>query len=241
MKEQINKIVNIIEMNEMGANKMAASRIEQLIEDIYEFIESCKMQPLSSTKVIVPKDELYDLIDELRLRTPDEIKKYQKIIANRDAIIKDAEDKSATMLNEARTQTSALISEHEIMQQAYYQANEIVNQAQEEAQRIINSANQDANDIRFGAISYTNDLLSDVENILSNAYESSKSKYDGLINSLKGNLDIVVNNRKELNATSYNNPSTQQNEEVATAAEANSYQENGDYNFDENTFLEDVE
>ena len=32
---------------------MGASRIEQLIEDIYEFVESCKMYPLSSTKVIV--------------------------------------------------------------------------------------------------------------------------------------------------------------------------------------------
>ena len=63
---------------------MGASRIEQLIEDIYEFIESCRMQPLSSTKVIVPKDELYDLLDELRLRTPDEIKSYQKIIAKEE-------------------------------------------------------------------------------------------------------------------------------------------------------------
>ena len=69
------------------------SRIEQLIDDIYEFIESCKMQPLSQTKVIVPKDELYDLLDELKLRTPDEIKRYQKIIANKDAILADAQAK----------------------------------------------------------------------------------------------------------------------------------------------------
>ena len=38
--------------------------MSSLIEDIYEFVESCRMQPLSSTKVIVPKDELYDLLDE---------------------------------------------------------------------------------------------------------------------------------------------------------------------------------
>ena len=77
---------------------MGASRIEQLIEDIYEFVESCRMQPLSSTKVIVPKDELYDLLDELRLRTPDEIKRYQKIIANRDAIIADAKTNPSRFL-----------------------------------------------------------------------------------------------------------------------------------------------
>lgn len=225
----------------MGANNMAASRIEQLIEDIYEFIESCKMQPLSSTKVIVPKDELYDLIDELRLRTPDEIKKYQKIIANRDAIIGDAEEKAATMLNEAREQTSALISEHEIMQQAYYQANEIVNQAQEEAARIINSANQDANEIRLGAISYTNDMLANVENLLSNAYESSKSKYDSLIHSLKGNLDIVTNNRKELNVDQYDNNQYEEQNEVASTNELANNQESDEFDFDENTFLDDID
>lgn len=177
---------------------MGVSRIEQLIEDIYEFIESCKMQPLSSTKVVVPKDELYDLLDELRLRTPDEIKRYQKIIANRDAIMNDAEQKAGAILADAQEKTNALISEHEIMQQAYFQANEVVNQATEEAERILASANQDAEQIRMGALAYTEDILTDVEKILSNAYENSRSKYDSFLGSLKNSLDIVVNNKKEL-------------------------------------------
>ena len=39
---------------------MQDSRIEQKIEDIYGFVESCKMQSFSTTKVIVPKNDLYD-------------------------------------------------------------------------------------------------------------------------------------------------------------------------------------
>lgn len=177
---------------------MGVSRIEQLIEDIYEFVESCKMQPLSSTKVVVPKDELYDLLDELRLRTPDEIKRYQKIISNRDAIIADAEEKAATMLAEAQEKTYNLISEHEIMQQAYYQANQIVEQATEEAHRIINAANQDAHQIRTGALSYSEDMLGIVEGILQNTFEGTKVKYNALLDSMEENLTIVKNNRKEL-------------------------------------------
>lgn len=216
---------------------MGASRIEQLIEDIYEFVESCRMQPLSSTKVIVPKDELYDLLDELRLRTPDEIKRYQKIISNRDAIIADAEEKAASIVAGARENASGLVNDHEIMQQAYYQANELIDQANAEAERIIAAANSDAEQIRSGAFAYTNDMLSEVENILTNAYESSKAKYDGLIQSLKGNLDIVVNNRKEL----FEDASPM--EEVANAVSDTEEvsDENEDYNFDENTFLEDIE
>ena len=56
---------------------MQESRIEQKIEDIYGFVESCKMQSFSSTKVIVPKNDLYDLLDDLRRDAPEEIKRYR--------------------------------------------------------------------------------------------------------------------------------------------------------------------
>lgn len=178
--------------------RMSANRIEQLIEEIYDFVENCRPQPLSSTKVIVPKDELYDLLDELRLRTPDEIKKYKKIIENRDAILADAEAKAADMIAQAQQQTAHLIDEHEIMQQAYNQANDVVRQATEEANRILESAKRDAQEIQTGALLYTEDMLNDLENVLNNAYNSSKSKYENLLNSLKGNLDIVTNNKREM-------------------------------------------
>ena len=59
------------------------SRIEQLISEIEEYIDSCKFQALSNSKIIVNKEELEELLVELRLRIPDEIKKYQKIISSR--------------------------------------------------------------------------------------------------------------------------------------------------------------
>ena len=50
------------------------SRIEQLIGEIEEYIDGCKFQPLSNTKILVNKEELEELLVELRLRIPDEIK-----------------------------------------------------------------------------------------------------------------------------------------------------------------------
>ena len=67
---------------------MSSSRIEQIIEEIEEFVESCRYQPLSTTKIVVNKEELEELLRELRLKTPDEIKRYQKIISNKDAILR---------------------------------------------------------------------------------------------------------------------------------------------------------
>ncbi len=215
---------------------MGASRIEQLIEDIYEFVESCRMQPLSTTKVIVPKDELYDLLDELRLRTPDEIKRYQKIISNRDAIIADAEEKAAVIMAEAGEKAHSLVNDHEIMQQAYQQANDMVSKAAAEADRMIAEASNDANQIRSGALVYTEEMLSDVENILTNAYESSRAKYENLLSALKGNLDIVINNRNELLNNGQEYPA-----EGGETVSTNEEYADDDFNFDENTFLEDID
>ena len=218
---------------------MGTNRIEQLIEDIYEFVESCKMQPLSQTKVIVPKDELYDLLDELRLRTPDEIKRYQKIIANRDAIIADAEEKAATIQTEAREKAKNLVNENEIMQQAYYQANEMVTNASAQADAMLKNANEDVDQIRAGALAYANEILSEVESVLSNAYESTRTRSEALVSSLKTNLDIVVNNKRELMESL--SPSTAPRAMEEEPSEGQREYNEEDYDFDENTFLEDID
>ena len=47
------------------------SRIEQLISDIEAYIDSCKYQAFSNSKIIVDKDQIEDMLSELRLKTPD--------------------------------------------------------------------------------------------------------------------------------------------------------------------------
>ena len=122
-----------------------SSRIEQLIDEIEDFIDNCKYQPLSNTKIIVNKEEIDELLRELRMKTPDEIKRYQKIISNKEAILNDARQKAETLINEATIHTNELINEHEIMQQAYAQANEVVSMAKQQAQMILDNATIEAN------------------------------------------------------------------------------------------------
>ena len=95
-----------------------SSRIEQIIEEIEEYVDSCKFQPLSSTKIVVNKEELEELLRELRMKTPDEIKRYQKIISNKDAILADAQSKADAIIADAKTQAQQMVTESEVMQQA---------------------------------------------------------------------------------------------------------------------------
>ena len=149
-----------------------SSRIEQIIEEIEEYVESCKYQPLSTTKIVVNKEELEELLRELRLKTPDEIKRYQKIISNKDAILADAQNNA--------------------------QANEPVNNANQQAQEILDAATNDANSIRLGAIGYTDDMLANLSNIMTTALNDAGEKYNSFVESLTSCYNTVVQNRSEL-------------------------------------------
>ncbi len=175
-----------------------SSKMEQIIEEIEEYIDGCKFQPLSSTKIIVNKEELEELIAELRAKTPEEVKRYQKIISNKEAILADAQAKADQIIAQAQVQTNELVSEHQIMQQAYAQANEVVMIATKQAQDILDNATNDANNIRMSAIAYTDDMLKNLEASLTGAIETSKARSESLIGALQGFLDIVTANRAEL-------------------------------------------
>ena len=175
-----------------------ASRIEQIIDEIEEYIDGCKYQALSSTKIIVNKDEMEELLNELRTKTPEEIKRYQKIISNKEAILADAQAKADAIIAKAQVKTDELVSEHQIMQQAYAQANEVVMIATKQAQEILDNATNEANGIRMGAVSYTDEQLKGIEDILTHSIDTSKARYEHLIGSLQEYLDVVSRNRAEL-------------------------------------------
>ena len=177
---------------------MQDSKIEQRIEDIYGFVESCKMQSFSTTKVVVPKNDLYDLLDDLRRDLPQEIKRYHKMLNQRDAILEDAERKRADILADAKAQYSALVEEHSIMKEAYQQAEATVQQANAEAEAIIAEARRQADEIGAGAIYYTNDMLDMAEKVIARAYESTVNNSKALETALGGHLDIIRRNKAEL-------------------------------------------
>lgn len=196
-----------------------SSRIEQIIEEIEEYVDSCKYQPLSTTKIVVNKEEIEELLRELRLKTPDEIKRYQKIISNKDAILEDAQAKADAVVADAQTKAQELVTQHEIMQKAYQQANETINAANRQAQEIVDSATQDANSIRLSAITYTDDMLANIESVLNQTLEDAAAKYKVFLESLQECLAVVNHNRQELA------PQTAQAAAIVNNAPVTSYSE----------------
>ena len=189
-----------------------SSKMEQIIEEIEDYIDGCKPSPISRNKILVNREQLEELLSELRTKTPEEVKRYQKIISNKEAILADAQAKADQIIAQAQIQTNELVSEHQIMQQAYAQANEVVMIATKQAQEILDNATNEANSLRVSAMGYADDQLHEIEEVLSNSIETSQARYDSLISSLQGFLDVVTKNRAQLF------PQTEAAEEAAASA-----------------------
>ena len=174
-----------------------SSRIEQLIDEIEEYIDSCKYQTFSNSKILVNKDEIEELIRELRVKTPDEIKRYQRIIQNKEEILNDAKARAEQLIKDTTIQRTELISEHQIMQQAYAQADEVVTAAHRQAQELLDRAVMEANEMRMSAMQYTDDLLAHVEGILAGSMQTASADYENLLGHIKQYQEIVSSNRRE--------------------------------------------
>ena len=179
---------------------MGNSRIEQIIEEIEDYIDTCKGTLLSSgEKIIVNRERIDELLRELRMKTPEEIKRYQRVLANKDAIIEDAQQKAQAIIAQANIQNQELINEHEIMQQAYEQANQVIDTATGQAQEILDNATRDANEIRLGAIQYTDELLANLQEMVQGMVEASNLRYEAMMNNFQDFYNVIVSNRAELN------------------------------------------
>lgn len=189
------------------------SKIDQIISEMEEYIEGCSPFPLSSTKIVVVKEELEEMISELRLKTPDEIKKYQKLLANKDQILNDANEQARSIIEAAQIHTNELVNEHEIMQRAYEQGQQYIDQAKMEAENILNRAVEDANTIRFNAVKYTDDMLSKLQLIIEHSVQANTSRYEALMGDLNKTLEVVISNREALRPQENDNQQQYPNEE----------------------------
>ena len=183
------------------------SRIEQLISEIEEYIDSCKSQALSKSKIIVNKEEMEELLVELRMRIPDEITKYQKIISQQQTILNDARSQSDAMLSEAKAQADAMIA------QATEQANSMVSQASEEANSMVAQANEQTtemineHEIMQRAYSHAEEVISQANiqaqaivdaavNDANNIRQGSIQYTDDMLHSLQTILNHTMDNAK---------------------------------------------
>ena len=142
--------------------------ILSILETLEDLVEKSVGVPFSG-KCLVDKEEILEIVKELRLKLPDDIKQAKWVKEERQRILMDAQKEASNMLKDAEGKIASMVDEHEITQKAYEQANEIVASAQ-----------KNARDIRLGTKEYADNILNKVEEILNDTLEVIKTNREEL-------------------------------------------------------------
>lgn len=118
--------------------------------------------PLSD-KVLVDREALLELIDQMRVSTPEDVREAQEVLLSRDGIIAKAEEDAAKILREAEGRVEARLRDTEVMKEAEARAEQIISSAQETAERIRQEAERTAKQMRQQAEYYCLDILKRLE------------------------------------------------------------------------------
>lgn len=136
--------------------------ILSVLETLEDLVEKSVSVPFTG-KCLVDKEEILEIVKEVRLKLPDDIKQAKWVKEERQRILMEAQKEANNMLKDAESKISSLVDEHEITKKAYEQANEIVTSAQ-----------KNAREIRLGTKDYADSVLNKVEEILNDTIEVIK-------------------------------------------------------------------
>jgi vacuolar-type H+-ATPase subunit H len=133
--------------------------ILSILETLEDIIEKSVSVPFSG-KCVVDREEILEIIKEMRLKLPDDIKQAKWVKEERQRILLEAQKEANNVIKDAENKISSLVDEHEITKKAYEQANEIISNAQ-----------KNAREIRMGTREYADSILNKVEDILKDALQ----------------------------------------------------------------------
>ena len=123
-----------------------ANDINRLIDMIYERIEDAKSPALKPNMSMVDRDELLDLLDELRAQLPVEIKRAQELLAAREKFVDDAKRDVERMMRQAELEAKTKVSESEVLYAAKEKARQIVARAEDRCRQLYQVTNEYAED-----------------------------------------------------------------------------------------------
>jgi hypothetical protein len=106
--------------------------ILQMIDRLEELLNESRPLPFTHN-VIVDEDRMLDLIDQMRVSIPDEVKKAQQLLAQRDRLLAQAQEEANRTIAIAREKSDQLVERDQVVQSAYSQSEQIKAQAERDA------------------------------------------------------------------------------------------------------------
>ncbi len=157
-----------------------------LLDQLEDIIEEGKPSFLSG-KISIDREQLIDVIRDIRLKLPTEVQQSIWIVEERNKILAEAQKEAHIIIEEAHEKLETLIEQHEITQYA-----------KERAEQIIETARHDARQIHMGSVEYAEELFKDVEMKLKTTLETVHREVQHFEGYITDVLREVYDNRQEL-------------------------------------------
>ena len=168
--------------------------IVELLEYLQDLVENSPKVPMSG-KVMIDKREIVEVIDQIINYMPDQFKKAEWVMNERERI-----------LNEAKKEYDSVRKETMTMMRQNVENHDIVKEAKARAQEIIASAQRDAKAIRLGSRDYSDEILTQLDNEIEEQkiklIKSLQDSFESVAKEIDFNLsnacDVIKDNVKEL-------------------------------------------
>ena len=132
-----------------------------LLEDLDEELSKSASVPLTG-KRLVDVEKCLDIVSELRVSLPDDVRDAEVIVRDREQIIADAQNQAAQIIADAHQQFEQIVNQHAIVQEAQHRASIIVNEAIAQADAEADSCTQYLVDVLGSVEQHLGRVLDDV-------------------------------------------------------------------------------
>jgi cell division septum initiation protein DivIVA len=122
-----------------------------LIDKLDDLIHNARSVPLTDS-VMLDREEIYDLLDQMRSTIPEEIKQARWIVKERQEMLAEAKTEAERIQADAQQKAEEMASE-----------TEVVRLAEKNAEKIIEDARDREREIRLGAEDYADEVLNNLE------------------------------------------------------------------------------
>lgn len=121
--------------------------IEQVLDSLDELLDKAWNLPLSGGRCVVDADKVRDLIDDIRINLPTEIKQAQSIVMDRNEILAVAKREGEQVIRRAEERAKGLIAQEEIIKASQTKAPDILSQTQIKSREIRHAASEFSDNI----------------------------------------------------------------------------------------------
>lgn len=109
--------------------------IQDRLDELAVLVEDAKAMPLSAS-CIVNRQQVLDLVDEIRALLPDAVRRADELLADREAVVQDGRREADRILERARAEADRLVSEHEVYLAAVAEAQAVRAEAVDDTSRM---------------------------------------------------------------------------------------------------------